>query len=180
MSEDGAWKKELGEKDQTIALSTKIAELQSKLDKQVIALATQEKKEVTPDAGGSGGGSRCGKRDGHYTVSAWHLIKKEDKVVDNGKEYYLCTGDHYSGGVKHNRMYADHKTCNHSEWRSKMDERRTSRNKGKKTHETLAKPANNLNQKLTLNDNLHSAFCTQAGLFAEAVNRIWEDAQGNK
>jgi hypothetical protein len=111
MSEDGTWKKELGEKDQIIALSTKVMELQSKLNKQVITLATQENKEVTLDAGGSGGGSRRGKRDGHYTVPVWHLIKKEDKVVNNGKEYYWCTGDHYSGGVKHNGMYADHKTC---------------------------------------------------------------------
>jgi hypothetical protein len=50
-----------------------------KLDKQVIALATQENKEVTPDAGRSGGGSCRWKRDGPYTVSAWRLIKKEEK-----------------------------------------------------------------------------------------------------
>ncbi len=180
MSEDGMWKKELGEKDQIIALSTKAAELQLKLDKQVIALATQENKEVTPDAGLGRGGSRYGKRDGPYTAPAWHLIKKEEKVINNGKEYYWCTGDHYSGSVKHNGMYADHKTCNHNEWRSKMDERQTSRNKAKKPNETLAKPANDSNQKLTLNNKLHSAFCTQAGFSAEAVNRIWEDAQGNK
>jgi hypothetical protein len=119
MSEDGTWKKDLGEKDQIIALSTKVAELQSKLDKQVIALATKENKEVTPDAGCGGGGSCHGKRDGPYTVPAWRLIKKEEKVINNGKEYYWCTGDHYSGSVKHNGMYADHKTCNHNEWRSK-------------------------------------------------------------
>jgi hypothetical protein len=47
----GTWKQELGEKDQIIALNTKIAKLQLKLNKQVIALATQEKKEVTSDAG---------------------------------------------------------------------------------------------------------------------------------
>ncbi len=33
-------------------------------------------------------------------------------------------------------------------------------------------------QKLALNNKLCNAFCTQAGLSAEAVNRIWEDAQG--
>ncbi len=32
-------------------------------------------------------------------------------------------------------------------------------------------------QKLTLNDKLCNAFCTQAGLSAEAVDCIWEDAQ---
>jgi hypothetical protein len=44
---DGTWKQELDEKDRIIALSTKVAKLRLKLDKQVIALATQEKKEVT-------------------------------------------------------------------------------------------------------------------------------------
>ena len=50
MSEDGTRKKVLGEKDQIIALSTKVAELQLKLDKQdkqVITLVTKENKEVT-------------------------------------------------------------------------------------------------------------------------------------
>jgi hypothetical protein len=36
------------------------------------------------------------------------------------------------------------------------------------------------NQKLILKDKLRNAFCTQAGLSAEAVDRIWEDAQRNE
>jgi hypothetical protein len=32
-------------------------------------------------------------------------------------------------------------------------------------------------QKLTLNNKLCDAFCTQAGLSAEVVDCIWEDAQ---
>jgi hypothetical protein len=54
-----------------------------KLDQQVIALATQEKKEVTSDAGVGRGSSCRGKRDRPYTVTAWRLIKKEDKVINN-------------------------------------------------------------------------------------------------
>jgi hypothetical protein len=48
MSKDGTWKREIGEKDQIIALSTKVAELQAKLKnqvKQVVALEMQAKKE---------------------------------------------------------------------------------------------------------------------------------------
>ena len=176
MFEDRTWKQNLGEKDQIITLSTKVAELQLKLNKQVIALATQEKKEVTPNAGGGGGGSHHVKRDGPYTVPAWRLIKKEEKVINNGKEYYWCTGDHYSGGIKHNRMYADHKACNHDARRSKMDVCCTSSNKDKKSNKTPSKLSNDSNQKLTLNNKLCNAFCTQAGLSAEAVDRIWEDA----
>jgi hypothetical protein len=180
MFEDRTWKQELVEKEQTIALSTKVAEIQLKLDKQVITLATQEKKEVTPDAGVGRGSSCRGKRDSPYTIPAWHLIKKVDKFINNGKEYYWCTGDYFSGGVKHNGMHADYKTCNHNAWRSKMDERRTSRNKDKKSNKTPSNPSNDSNQKLTLNNKLCNAFCTKAGLSAEAVDRIWEDARENK
>ena len=75
MSKDGTWKREIGEKDQIIALSTKVAELQAKLKnqvKQVVALARQAKKEIVPDSnnGGEGGGSRCPKKNPH-TVAAW-------------------------------------------------------------------------------------------------------------
>ena len=35
-------------------------------------------------------------------------------------------------------------------------------------------------QKLALNGKLRNAFCTQAGLSAEAIDRIWQDAQGNE
>ncbi len=61
-----------------------------------------------------------------------------------------------------------------------MDERHTSRNKDKKSNKTLSKPSDYSNQKLTLNDKLCNACFTKAGLSAEAVDRIWEDAQGNK
>ena len=54
-------------------------------------------------------------------------------------------------------------------------------NKCKKPDETPAKTTNDLTQKLTLNDKLCSVFCTQAGLSAEAVDRIRLDArQGNE
>ncbi len=67
MSEDGTWKCEIGKKDQIIALSTKVAELQAKLEnqvKQVVALATQAKKEIASDPfnEGEGGGTPCSKR----------------------------------------------------------------------------------------------------------------------
>jgi hypothetical protein len=61
-----------------------------------------------------------------------------------------------------------------------MDEHRTSRNKDKNSNETPSNPSNDLNQKLTLNYELYNAFCTQVGLSAEAVDRIWEEAQGNE
>ena len=79
-------------------------------------------------------------------------------------------------------MYVDHKSCDHDSWRKRIDAQRATCNPGgKSSHETPtdAKPAA-LGQKLTLNDKLCNAFCTQAGLSAKAVDHIWEDAQGNE
>jgi hypothetical protein len=28
-----------------------------------------------------------------YTVAAWRLVKKEENVTVNGKDYHWCTGD---------------------------------------------------------------------------------------
>jgi hypothetical protein len=66
MSEDGTWKCKIGEKDQIIALTMKVSELQSKLEKQVAAFATQAKKEITPV---EIKGPRHNKKDGPYTVA---------------------------------------------------------------------------------------------------------------
>ena len=41
MFEDGTWKREIGEKDQIIVLTTKLTEMQAKFDKQVASFATQ-------------------------------------------------------------------------------------------------------------------------------------------
>ena len=183
MSEDGTWKREIGEKDQIIALTTKLTEMQAKLDKQVAAFATQQQSGGNNDKTDnqkSDGGNRRSKKE-PYTVAAWRLIKKEDSVSVNGKEYFWCMGDHYSGGEKYNGMYADHKACDHDSWRKTIDEKRASRNpSGKPSNGPIAdpKPAPTQEIKLTLNDKLRNAFCTQAGLSAEAIDRIWDDAQG--
>jgi hypothetical protein len=50
----------------------------------------------------------------------------------------------------------------------------------KETKETPSEPAEGPSQKLALNNKLCNAFFTQAGLSAEAINRIWQDAQGNE
>jgi hypothetical protein len=60
-----------------------------------------------------------------YTVAAWRLVKKEDKLTVNGKDYHWCTSNHYSSIVKHNRMYADHKSNDHDIWWKSMDDRCT-------------------------------------------------------
>ena len=41
MFEDGTWNREIGEKDQIFALTTKLTEMQAKFDKQIASFATQ-------------------------------------------------------------------------------------------------------------------------------------------
>jgi hypothetical protein len=114
-------------------------------------------------------------------VAAWRLIKKEDTVIVNSREFHWCTGNHYSGVEKHNGMYANHKSSDHDKWCKDMDDPHAARYPGNKSStETPAPIATTPSQKLTLNDKLRNAFCTQAGLSAEAIDCIWADAQGNK
>ena len=121
-------------------------------------------------------------KEGALHSSAWRLIKKEDSASVNGREYFWCIGDHYSGDEKYNGMYADHKSCDHDSWRQTIDRKRANCHlSGKSSNGATAadhKSATTQEKKLTLNDKLRNAFCTQAGLSAEAVDRIWEDAQG--
>ncbi len=102
MSKDGTWQHEIGEKDQIIALTTKVAKLQMKLDKQVIALATKAKIAINPPSKSNANSrKRHGKKDGPYTVAEWCLVKKEATFASNGKMYHWCTGDYNSGGTKY-------------------------------------------------------------------------------
>ena len=165
MFEDGTWNREIGEKDQIIALTTKLTEMQAKFDKQIASFATQAAIKENPKDPAPKNDTRRSKKE-HYTVEAWRLIKKEDTVSVKGKNYFWCTGDHWSGGEKHNGMYADHKTCDHDSWHKTVDDRRATRNPGKSSNNTPA-PAStptNPGMKLSLNDKLRNAFCTQAGL----------------
>jgi hypothetical protein len=142
----------------------------------------QAKKEIAPDSnnGGEGGGP-CNSKKDPYTVAAWKLTKKEDKVQMHSKDYFWCTGNHWSGGTKHNGMYADHKSCDHTSWRSCMDKRCKNGNENNgQLNETPSKPVEAPSQKLALNDKLCNAFCTWAGLSAEAIGQIWQDVQGNE
>jgi hypothetical protein len=80
MFEDGTWKREISEKDQIIALSTKLTEMQAKLDQQVTAFATQQQfggNKKNNQNSKSNGGSHLSKKE-PYTVAAWRLIKKEE------------------------------------------------------------------------------------------------------
>ncbi len=99
----------------------------------------------------------------------------------HGKDNFWCTGNHWSGRTKHNWMYANHKSCHHDSWRSHIDAccKNNNRNNGQ-SNENPSKPAEAPSQKLALNDKFCNACFNQAGLSTEAINHIWQDAQGNE
>jgi hypothetical protein len=98
----------------------------------------------------------------------------------NGRDFHWCTNDHYSGGVKHNGMYANHKSSDHDAGRKSFDDAKANQNSGKTSNESPSPASASVPaQKLALNDKLQNAFCNQADPSAEAIDRIWEDSQGN-
>jgi hypothetical protein len=172
--------------DQIIALTTKLTEMQAKFDQQIASFATQTKNEkgaaTALNSNSNSSGNCCSKQD-PYTVAAWRLIRKEDMVTVNGRDYHWCTGDHYSGGEKHNGVYADNKSSKHDAWRKNMDDHHVACGSGNTPSNEAPTPiaaAPPQKQKLALNDKLCNAFCTQARLSAEAIDCIWEDAQGKE
>ncbi len=180
MFEDGTWKQEIGEKDQIIALTTKLTEMQAKFEQQVASFATQATNNRENNPAPKSDARSCCSKKAPYIVASWRLVKKEDKVTVNGKDCFWCTGDHYSGGEKYNGMYADHKSADHDMCRKTIDDHRATCTSVKSLNDSPAPATPAIAQKLTLNDKLWNAFCTQAGLSAEAVDCIWEHAQGNK
>jgi hypothetical protein len=78
-----------------------MTEMQAKFEQQVGLFAAQaaNNKENNPAPKSNTGSSRSKKAP--YTVAAWCLVKKEDKVTVNGKDYFWCTGDHSSRGGNH-------------------------------------------------------------------------------
>jgi hypothetical protein len=149
--EDGSWKQEFGEKDWIIALTTKLTEMQATFKQQVALFAIQatNNRENNP-APNSDAGSRCSKK-APYTVAAWRLVKREDKVTVNDQDYFWCTGDHYSGGEKYDGMYAGHKSADHDMWHKTIDDCRVIHTSGKSSNDKPAPATSAIAQKLTRN-----------------------------
>ena len=78
-------------------------------------------------------------------------------------------------------MYAKHDNAGHDAWRKNIDDKRdkakatASTGTSSTTASTTASAKAN-NKKLALSESLRTALCTQAGLSANAADRIWKEA----
>ena len=180
---DGTWAKELAEISQIIALSTQVEQLSSKLER-TIALATSTSNSGNQNNLAQKGGKS---KNGPYTVASWRLVHEGDKKTGpDGKDYYWCKDEHWSGGVAHHGMYCRHEPGKHAEWRKEMDElqeknkkRRSQFDKDTSSSATDASKTvvnDATKKKLALSDKLRTVLTTQAGLSQEAFNRIWEES----
>ena len=135
--------------------------------------SAQQTQQPTPNPGGKP----------HYTVKPWRLEFVGDEVNMGGTKYFWCTGDHWSGGVKHNGMYCTHKTEEHDAWRKEMDAKKSAERAAKHKPQP-ANPSENPKvvpqQKLGLSESLRTALCTNlcmhAGLSSEVADRIIEES----
>ena len=173
MVEDGTWKKEFEETDQIIALTTLVNDLQKNMARNTIALATK----ADPAAAGTTP-TRRGKKQ-PYTVEAWRLVKTTDTVEVKGTTWHWCTKDHYSGGEVHNGMYAKHDCAGHDAWRKDIDDKRAKNKQGTPVPPAAATtpttPTVPNDKKLALSESLRTALCTQAGMSADAADRLWTE-----
>ena len=175
--DDGTWARELSESSQIIALCTKVSTLEAKLE-QTIALATEVKTApTTTDKPGK-------KKNGPYTVNPERLVNEGPTKMIDGRKYYWCTKDHYSGGKCINGMYATHEPGKHDEWRKELDDkaaiRKAARQGTKPASEGDATKSGATSdaetKKLALSEKLRTALSTHAGLSGEAFSRIWEES----
>ena len=175
--DDETWKHEIAESSQVIALATQMQKLQNDM-KSTIALATAASAAKSSTPNNDAAPNHRGKRQ-PYTVKEWRLkFDGEEKEVD-GKTWYWCKSDHYSGGKVHNGMYATHKTCDHDKWRKEQDERNAQKYSGKRTGTPSASDSEPAAKKLALSDKLRTALTTKAGLSNEMYDSIWNEANGD-
>ena len=170
-----SWKLELQKTDQIVILTTKLKDLEAKISKQSSNTNTN--------------GSYPKGNGQHYTVKPWRLEYKGEKVEVGGRIWNFCRGDHWSGGIKYNGMYCQHKTEEHDAWRKEMDAEKQKNGyssevkviEGPKTDETPSaskeetlKAAKTL--KLGLSDSLQAALTTQVGITPDHWRSVWEEA----
>ena len=173
LDHEGTWKKEWVKEEQIIALTTQLKREQDK--NKVLAKTPAPSAALATNTTTSEGKSV-------WTVEPWRLEKKGDSITHDGKEHHWCTGDHWSGGEKHNGMYCNHKTAGHDEWRKHVDDKKANRKERRNQHQrdkgntVPAKPTESKTQMLALSDSLRAALCTHAGVSDDVYNKVWDAA----
>jgi hypothetical protein len=171
----GAWKTEISKHSQIIALTTQIAEMESKISNRAIAKTVTANKDTGKSDGGPGAGQPGGAGGGRYVFELWRLEKVNNNADHNmvehdGKTWYWCDKHTYNNkGNITQGIYVFHKPSEHDAWRAKKD------CFGKKTPKEIspastyakvasAGPSNTLTAKLSLSKSLQAALVTTAGL----------------
>ncbi len=101
----GAWKTEISKHLQIIALTTQIAEMESKISNLAIAKTGAANRDTGKSDGGPGAGQPGGAGGGRYVFQLWRLEKVNNNANHNmverdGKTWYWCDKHTYNNKGK--------------------------------------------------------------------------------
>jgi hypothetical protein len=170
-----------------IALTTQIAEMESKVSNLPIAKTGAANRDTGKSDGGPGAGQPRGAGGGRYVFELWHLEKVNNNADHNmvehdGKTWYWCDKHNYNNkGNITQGMYVFHKPSEHDAWQAKKDPFSKKTPKEISPASTYAKVASagssdTSTAKLSLSKSLQAALVTTAGLSEDQFKKIWDDA----
>jgi hypothetical protein len=142
------WKTNNSSNDKIVALTTKVEELQKKLDT----------KSSNSGKGGGKGGSSDGNKPPPKLPDdeSWRLKKSfGDKVFKMDKQWYWCCKQHNHGSG----MYVTHKPEDHTPWQDRHHRGKKDKSKDSSSNKSDQSSSGNTSQKksLTLNDKMKAA-----------------------
>jgi hypothetical protein len=149
-------------------------------DARIMALATeieklkQSQKSVEKSAhaiGANGGNGGTGK-ELFYGVEKWRTEKKGDTLVKDGTTYTWCPHHKHPNGHYNGLYYKDHGPSTHDEWRKTR--------RYKKTDEKTAATTDANKKKLTIANELKTAFATNLCVSEEDIDKIIAKANGQE
>ena len=169
--------KSFDQKDQIIALTTKIATL----EKQVSSTPAAPTAAHQP----SGGPKRdTDKKEGFTPVEAWRADFKGIKTVHEGKTWHWCTKGHKLHGKETSGLYVTHVEADHDFWKkynnvwgkeksNMMDEYLEAKKRKRAAEEDGGQTASTTTSKrMVMDPKMKEAFCTQSGMSESQVEAI--------
>jgi len=183
LKSSGGWKIETNKHQQTIALTTQLNEMESKLAKLTPKVGGPSLPKTIANTGDT--------QDKKGTFPLWRLKKVQSSeehcmIERDGAKWYWCKDGH-SFENKPCGMYCIHKPgAGHVAWLERKEKYKQAEaaKKGKTIPLSVTLPASNVatksnigeKLKLSLSKSLQSALMTTAGISEDQFKKIWADA----
>ena len=154
-----------------IALTTQISELQ----KQIAAKNNSNGSNGGNNKGNTNDGGNGGDEEMFYGVQKWRTVNKGPSVTRDGVVWKWCPHHKHPRGHYSGLYYSNHDESTHAEWKQNKDA-----NRGRKTAATTDKqPEDSSSKKLTIANELKTAFMSSLHVSEADIDKIIAGAQGN-